>query len=223
MANVNDWTALATGWRWTGQTYDGLSRGGPAFVTFSFPTAMQPHAREAYSAGAAGTWGAFNAREKDLARDALKAWADASGLVFLEVGSGRGDIQFNWIDFDKVPGYSDASGFASYPAHYLSETGEFLYPDSGDIYAHKDERGTSLADDGNLMHLLLQEIGHAVGLKHPHETDWTNSRTLSSSVDNTTKTVMSYEGDWTDTLGPLDLGAVRALYGGSTSDGSHLS
>lgn len=69
--------------------------------------------------------------------------------------------------------------------------------------------------------LLLHEIGHAMGMDHPHE-----GILLDPALDDHSQTVMSYDWTWSGTtapdylsrrtLAPLDVAAMQFLYGGST-------
>jgi serralysin len=58
---------------------------------------------------------------------------------------------------------------------------------------------------------LIHEIGHALGLKHPH----TGTPVLAPELNNTTNTVMSYNftGNSSGTLMPYDIKALQSLYG----------
>jgi hypothetical protein len=71
---------------------------------------------------------------------------------------------------------------------------------------------------------LIHEIGHAMGLKHPHE----DAPLLPEQLDNTTNTVMTYNfsaGSPAATAMPLDIKALQYLYGSrshSTADSTYL-
>ena len=58
---------------------------------------------------------------------------------------------------------------------------------------------------------LLHELGHALGLVHPHE-----GISLSNSLDKTSVTLMSYnsEGGPYSYFQPLDIQALHFIYGG---------
>ncbi|MDB2663053.1 M10 family metallopeptidase [Paracoccaceae bacterium] len=68
--------------------------------------------------------------------------------------------------------------------------------------------------------VLVHELGHALGLKHPFEADGSNVIVLSTYEDNTRNTVMSYDDNsvtFNGTLRPLDWMALTKLYGVKSS------
>ncbi|MDJ0731850.1 MAG: Calx-beta domain-containing protein [Crocosphaera sp.] len=58
---------------------------------------------------------------------------------------------------------------------------------------------------------LIHEIGHALGLKHPHK----GTSILAPELDNTTNTVMTYNsaGKAAGSLMPFDIAALQSIYG----------
>jgi Ca2+-binding RTX toxin-like protein len=209
MPTVNDFTALISGSSWAGNNF---VTGQSAFVTYSFDTIIPSYLDTSFATqGFIDSFVPFTEAEKAAARIALQQWASVSGLVFMETDSHRGDIAFGSYDFSLDPEVDQFDGYAFYPQVandlYFSERGEV----GGDVFITHG----SAAD----IFLLLHEIGHAIGLKHPFAGDLT----LNPNLDNHAQTVMSYTGNTPDNLGTFDFQAVAHVYGGASSDGSHLT
>ena len=199
MSVVSDYTALLSGWTWNGSSKFNT----PVIVSYSFETSAASYlANETgFSAQLIGSFSQFNENDKALARNALQQWSAVSGVRFVEAAAGTGDIRFSKLDFSLAWWASGYAGFAYNPVRTMTASGASENPIGGDVFVN-----TRYPD---YLGLLLHEIGHALGLKHPFD----GSTTLSPSLDNQSNTVMSYTGAPASTLGWLDIQAIQRLYG----------
>ncbi len=194
--------ALLAGIKWGGAVGTG------ATITYSFPwadagtaTFVGPNGSSDYSDAqehqATQHYG-LNSTEQAAATAALQAWASVANLTFtksVDTSTTVGDIRFAWSS--ALP--STAGAWASYPNNY--------YPSGGDVWINANissiTSGSWSAGEFNYS-LLMHEIGHALGLKHPFE----DSPVLTGAADSLQYTVMSYTN------------AAHSLYGYITSSGN---
>jgi hypothetical protein len=216
MPVVTDYTALLGGNYWSGIEVTGR----PVIVTYSFPTSAP-----AYDSGVPGFTGAtlasfqaFTAAQQVQARAALADWASVSGVIFLEVAPGQGDINFQAVDLNTTGLYTGKGGIGFEP---FGAWDSFSYPQfsddldfAGDVFMN-----TQLISGGVISYgTLLHEIGHVLGLKHPTEIrdnlaadpDITHDEVL--SADDPALTIMATVGG-TATLKQLDIDAAAFIYG----------
>lgn len=206
---VDTYDALLSGVSWNGL---GVA-GRPTFVTYSFDAVAPTYLADRFSSAFLASFQAFSSAEQGVARQALAAWGDVSGLTFLEVPAGQGDIRFGVYDFVYAPTDSEHTlGFAFMPQVVNFSDGAWEEPIGGDIFI-----GLGQAN----FDVLVHEIGHAIGLKHPFE----GSPQLDVTLDNLTQTVMTYNvaGGPATKLGLLDVLAAQYLYGPAAADGTQAS
>ncbi|SEW12046.1 Hemolysin-type calcium-binding repeat-containing protein [Cognatiyoonia koreensis] len=189
--------------KWTGEAPIGTG----AVVTFSFPT-NPPDYLDAVDRS---NFEAMNATHRKHVRTALDEWEKAGGITFVEVPDDvGGDIRFQLYDMSGLTtGFGqDLAGFAYFPPNRSLDEDDI----DGDVFMNSNfySSGSSMAPGRDGYSVLLHEIGHAIGFKHPFE----GTPTIDPSRDNSEFTVMSYDRSHDDTtLGSVDKAALKYLYG----------
>lgn len=220
---ANDYTGLLSGSYWSGIEVTAK----PVIVTYSFPTTAPGYDATIddpnLTPTALGSFSAFTLAEQAMARNAIAEWGNNSGLVFIEVDPGQGDINFQKLDFSGT-GYDGYGGIAYRPfGDWNFLTSPYFSSDldsSGDVFMNSDVPlvyGT-----------LLHEIGHALGLKHPTEawTQWAANPPVTHAVwtlDDPNLTIMSQLPGGSGHLTAIDLQAIQAIYGTNAQDGTQVA
>jgi hypothetical protein len=190
--------------------------GTSVVVTYSFGTG-----KAAYDNTARTGYAPFSPQQQAYTREALEAWGAVSGIHFVEVpDSFVGQMRFVFTDMTGQfrPDGRQISGYAHYPGLTWTEVGGVrtysIQPGiSGDVFMNTayyagNDGEMSPGNRGYLV--LLHEIGHALGFKHPFE----GTPTISPERDNGTYTLMSYNTLSNQaSLGSVDIEAARYYYG----------
>ncbi|NML60616.1 DUF4214 domain-containing protein [Massilia sp. RP-1-19] len=157
---------------------------------------------------------AFSISQQMNARGAMDYISSLTGIVFQETSDGASaHVHLANIDIASATTVGLCSWSVSYRSN--SVTGD-LVSYAAEAYVYLDNRefaaiNASLNPGSTGYETLLHELGHMLGLKHPHE----DQIQLSPAQNNTANTLMSYEhlGGPYASFNSLDVAALDWLYG----------
>ncbi|MBD0271708.1 MAG: matrixin family metalloprotease, partial [Acetobacteraceae bacterium] len=190
----------------TGRSWNGAAIGTPVLVPYSFATRDSnywTYLGAAWRDGFDPTRSeAFDVAQRASVLGALELWEQACGVTFIEVPDAP-DRWFGGIRFQ----------LETLSTGVLGETLSWRasLSDGAQITLQRKLYADDPLQPGNkAFQVLLHEIGHAIGLKHPFE----GSPVLPTLHDNSVNTVMSYTdiGNYSQ-LGRFDVAAAQYLYG----------
>ncbi len=156
--------------------------GTAASLTYSFPAAIAAfdtrdgvpgnyNATEPTQGGFAAYlngFSAFSEPAQAAARQTLDAWAGVANLTFAEVPASTVDAGVLRFAFSAPPGLGETTfGVSAFPQDFAGAGDTWI--NSGFLFADGFGRGTQ-----NFL-TLLHEVGHAIGLKHPHDSGYNGS------------------------------------------------
>ncbi|MBI4755802.1 MAG: M10 family metallopeptidase C-terminal domain-containing protein [Betaproteobacteria bacterium] len=166
-----------------------------------------------YDEPSVGSWQPVTADEISAFKSAAAEWASVANINFLPMSDTSSEVGEIRLTRTLETRYYNAA-YAHYPEYA---------PEGGDIWLQPGIFDSDLSPGGFKYFALLHELGHALGLQHPHESG------MPASLDSIEYTVMSYRawvGDVADdnaypagmTFFPTtpmiyDIVAIQYLYG----------
>ena len=196
-----------------------LGRGGNNNITYYFNNSLGFH-----------NW---TATEKAAYQAALQQFANVANITIQEVFSPVGaDMNENWVsNADILANFGDFGGYHQYPFNPGPATGYYNF--DGRPYFN----AAGLTPGGVGFQLLMHEVGHGMGLAHPHDTDMgtgvlpgvVNSSDLGTlSYNQNLYSIMSYNNGpslssgsnnygHAATLMAFDIAAIQYLYGANNN------
>ena len=189
-----------------GQKWDGTA------LTFAFPDAA---ANVGYTLDDDSYFTALSGAEQTAFEALLQSWASVSGLTFTEVAAAdaaTADISVYW--------YRSPDNLTARAIAFPGDTVE-----AGDIQLGSGINGADLSTPGSYSNFIaLHELGHALGLKHPHDAINGFPADSAISVELSAMSYVSYTGgplgaysigDGSYPTGPMlnDIAAIQHLYG----------
>ncbi|MPR08138.1 M10 family metallopeptidase C-terminal domain-containing protein [Microvirga tunisiensis] len=172
--------------------YPNKADGEGVVLTYSFMTAL-PETYWTGNGNPASSFEAYSASERAVVRKALAMISSVANVAFVETTQADSDFAFGQYN---IPGMT--IGYAD-PLDSWKATGDVTMQSQ----VWLDSRL------GLTTQNVLHEVGHVLGLDHTDE----GQHRLSRADDNRSNTVMSYQGNAVNKLGPFDILALQEIYG----------
>jgi hypothetical protein len=209
----------------TGPDWNFITAANNNILRFTFSITSGNEQLDADNPSYTGNISAFSSAQQAATRAAMLYVEQITGIKFVETTDGTAaDIHFANANLVE----SNVAGLCAWTTSYnymdddgVSGTnataGDTIVDYSADAWVYLDNvewgsQNANLTAGGDGYETLLHEIGHMLGLKHPHQ----EPPILNANLDTTQNTVMSYTsvGGPYSTFNQYDLAALNWLYGG---------
>ena len=165
----------------------------------------------------------FSDAQMQNIRKVFAEFEEVIDVNFVEVTEGSGQVGTIRLGLSGGQ-FEDYAAFAVGPGRYWSS--------SGDIWFFRDAEGDDFEPGSSWYYgALIHELGHAMGLKHPHEISNDNAAKMPDKLDEANYTLLSYnEPDWgwaqsggdeiwtiSNSLQVYDIAALQYLYGANSA------
>lgn len=197
------------GWNWLTPSRKTIN------YSFSVTAGLDPKAT-----GISSSVAAFSAAQQTATIKLLNYVTQVTGIQFALVSDGStADLHFGNANITN----QSIAGLTQWNYNYFYDGQQNItsYVAQAYVYIDNAEAGERYLNpqSGNYAYeLLLHEIGHVLGLKHP----FADGVTLPSNLDNTNYTVMSYEQVGLHSeFSQFDVAALAWLYGGDGLGGAY--
>ena len=187
--------------------YVGLFRDYISYSFVSYPTLLN------ISDYVNGDYEFLNPTQSDNVKRALAYITDLTGIEFVEVS--ESDADWHFFNGDYISSSKAAYARWQYSYNYSLASREFTRLDYDGVLIFDNAEFQSitqtLAPGSYGYELLLHELGHLLGLKHP----FVGPVTLSNDLDSTNNTLMSYNNvtPYKTEFSAFDKAALLFLYG----------
>jgi hypothetical protein len=172
-------------------------------IYYSFPSTAQSY----FGPGDLADWRPVNTEVKSAYQTIFAKIETFLDVEFEETSDPRQDVVLTISQNEQIA----SSGYAYFPT-----AGNFLGGDIFISHQYADPKIDGSASQKFDYEVLIHELGHALGLKHPHEADGNNTVRLPNSEDNSFQTAMTYEdrpAAYTETFRPFDIMALTKVFG----------